>query len=460
MSSSEGVLSAISRQARTRPVSPAVRDLDQDLTYAELEHEAGRVAAVLTDAGVGAGDRVALHLGNSVDWIVAALGCLWVGAIFVPLAVTDPDARLAAVLDDCAPCLVVTADRRADASPKRSPTFLNKFRSVAISQLRGAGGSPPGRVPAGDRVAYAIYTSGTTGTPKGVLIGNIAFAAAVDEASKALGFSPDTRALCVSPFHFDGSFGTLFPTLYSGGALVIRPRDALLFPRTFFSAVEQERITLTGFSPSYLRILLASPQITRLVGTSLELVALGGEACGVADVEALWAAAPHLRVFNRYGPTETAIAVSHIEITRALTATGTVPIGRPHPGVTFHLLDEDGRIVDHPGQIGELYIGGRQLMCGYWGAPELTAQVLRSDVVPGQVVYRSGDLMYIDESDNYVYVDRADRVIKRNGVRISLVELSDVMRNLAGVTGAACVAFEDDDGRLGIAAFVVADRRR
>src|SRR5579862_2705899 len=109
MSPSEAVLSAILRQARTRPGRPAVRDPDQRLTYAELEHEAGRVATGLTAAGLAAGDRVALYLGNSVDWVIAALGCLWIGAIFVPLAVTDPEARVSAVLEDCAPSLVVTA---------------------------------------------------------------------------------------------------------------------------------------------------------------------------------------------------------------------------------------------------------------------------------------------------------------------------------------------------------------
>ena len=170
-------------------------------------------------------------------------------------------------------------------------------------------------MPAPERVAYAIYTSGTTGTPKGVLIGNAAFSAAVTAAVDALGLDQATRTLCVSPFHFDGSFGTLFPTLFAGGSVVIRPREALLFPRTFFNAVANEDITYTGFSPSYLRLLLASPQMGKLAGTTLEVVALGGEACSAADVEALWAAAPGLRVFNRYGPTETTIAVTHVELT-------------------------------------------------------------------------------------------------------------------------------------------------
>ena len=123
----------------------------------------------------------------------------------------------------------------------RPPT---RSTSVSMAQLRRPGAEPPDLHPDPHGLAYAIYTSGTTGAPKGVVITNPAFAAAVAATADALGIDAQTRGLCVSPFHFDGSFGTLFPTLYAGGALVIRPREALLFPRTFFNAVKQEGITV------------------------------------------------------------------------------------------------------------------------------------------------------------------------------------------------------------------------
>jgi acyl-coenzyme A synthetase/AMP-(fatty) acid ligase len=162
-------------------------------------------------------------------------------------------------------------------------------------------------------------------------------------------------------------------------------------------------------------------------------------------------------VFNRYGPTETTIAVTHVELTEDQVADGTVPLGHPHPGVTFLLVDDEDATVDGPDRPGELYIGGVQLMAGYWGSPELTARVLRTDLVPGAVVYRTGDVAYRNRRGEYVYVERADRVVKRSGVRISLVEVADAVRGLPGVADAACVVF-DDEGAVGIAAFVVTDR--
>jgi acyl-coenzyme A synthetase/AMP-(fatty) acid ligase len=104
--------------------------------------------------------------------------------------------------------------------------------------------------------------------------------------------------------------------------------------------------------------------------------------------------------------------------------------------------------------VGELYIGGVQLMAGYWANPELSREVMRDDILPGEAVYRTGDLAYRDDRGDYVYVDRVDRVVKRSGVRISLVELNASMNKIPGVDAVACVRF-DREGELGIVAFVV-----
>jgi D-alanine--poly(phosphoribitol) ligase subunit 1 len=452
--SSTDVLVAIAEHARTGPDRPAVKDLQRDLTYGELLSEAALVGSGLSARGVEAEDRIALFLPNSVDFVVVALACLSIGAIFVPLAVGDPPARLAVIVGDCTPGLIVISD--GDGTRTGLPAGPEHTEEVAISMLRATDRDRPVFEPSPESGAYIIYTSGTTGTPNGVLIGRGAFAAAVAASASALGLDVDTRTLCVSPFHFDGSFGTVFPVLFSGGAVVLRLRDALLFPRTFFNAVVNEGITYTGFSPSYLRLLLSSPQMATLSESSLRLIALGGEASSPADVLAIWAAAPGMVVFNRYGPTEATIAVSHMKVTPEGTAAGTVPFGRPHAGVTFYLFDEEDRLVETSNQLGELYVGGNQLMIGYWGNPALTAKVFRSDLLAGETLYRTGDMVYRDQSGDYVYVDRADRVINRSGIRISLVELSHTLRLLDSVSAAACLAF-DNEGQLGIVAFVVSD---
>jgi len=449
-----GVLGTILRLAEEQPDHAAAKDLAKELTYRQLCDAAGAVGFRLTQLGIREGDRVALYLENSVDFVIAALGCLWVGAIFVPLAVGDPEARLKLILDDCDPAMVIESG--ADGHDRTVQGSLSQHASVDIFELIEPGIYQSPIQESSDRTAYAIYTSGTSGTPKGVLISGGAFSTAVFAAANALGLGRDTKALCVSPFHFDGSYATLFSTLVAGGSIVLRPRDALMFPRTFFEAIANETITYTSFSPSYLRLLCASGSLSTLASTKLKIIGLGGEAVSVGDVHALWAAAPGIRLFNRYGPTETTISVTNFELTPDLIAGGQVPIGLPHIGTTFHIIDTDGRVVEGADAIGELFVGGRQLMSGYLGEPALTAQVVLEDVIPGERVYKTGDLVFRDGAGCYVYFDRADRVIKRNGVRISLVELTQTVQGLPGIRSAVCSTF-NESGHLGIVAFVVLD---
>jgi len=452
MLTSPSVLHEIINRALADPSHPAATDLDRELSYAELIDESARLATGLNDHGVNEGDRVALLIPNSVDFIVAALASLWVGAIFVPLAITDPPSRLETIVADCTPALVITSARDG----QKPPISLGGVQPVPLQELREECRAPAPESNDSSSVAYMIYTSGTTGSPKGVQISNAAFAAAVRSIADALGMTRTTRTLCVSPFHFDGSYANLFPTLVVGGTVIVRPREALLFPRTFFNTVEQEKITYSGFTPSYLRVLLASPQVSNLSNSTLEMIALGGEAISVTDLRAFWTRLPSIRVFNRYGPTETTIAVTNVELTPNMIEGGTVTFGRPHPGVSFVLVDEHERVIEAAYQTGELYIGGDQLMDGYWANPELTSHVMRSDLVPDVKLYRSGDLAYRDEDGNYVYVDRTDRVVKRSGVRISLVELSASMNKIDDVAAVACLTF-DRDGELGIVAFVISE---
>jgi D-alanine--poly(phosphoribitol) ligase subunit 1 len=445
------VLHEIIDRALTEPDHSAASDLDRELSYAQLIEETARVGAGLRVRGVAAGDRVALLIPNSVDFIVAAMACLWIGAVFVPLAVSDPWARLISVVADASPTLVITTSR----SDEELPNSIDGVAVVALDLLREEQRAPD-YTSDPSRVVYMIYTSGTTGKPKGVRIGDAAFTAATHSTANALGLSRTTRTLCVSPFHFDGSYANLFPTLISGGTVFMRPREALLFPRTFFNTVANEKINYSGFTPSYLRLLLASPQMSNLRDSTLGTIALGGEACSVGDLRTLWSQAPAIRVFNRFGPTETTIAVTNVELTSAMIEEGVVTIGRPHPGVSFVLVDDDGKVIDSSNRIGELYIGGVQLMDGYWADPDLTDTVMRRDVVPDQLLYRTGDLVYRADDGNFVYVDRADRVVKRSGVRISLVELNSSMSQLDHVTAVSCLTF-DREGDLGIVAFVATD---
>ena len=446
----QDTLALVLRHASDAPRSTAVADDQETFSYEELSERVVAIASGLSALGVGPGDRVALYLDNSAAFVTVALGCLWLGAPFVPLSVRDPHGRIARIVADCAPALVVTGPDGAGVAP------FGTRRAVAVEDVLGRSGPTPPRAEDFERDAYMIYTSGTTGSPKGVRIPERAFRWSVTSSARLFWLDQATRALCVSSFHFDGSYGTIFPTLVAGGGLVVPKREDMLFLKNFCNAVHHG-ITHTSFSPSYLRLLVASRQLSRLAGSELRTLAVGGEECVAEDVAKLWGALPRLRVFNRYGPTEATIAVTTYEVSRDDVKAGKVPIGTPHAGVDFSLVRPDGtdNLVERAGEVGELYIGGEQLMRGYWGDEEFSRAVLRSDVVAGEVLYKTGDLAYYDDSGRYFYWGRSDDVVKRNDVRISLGEVASELGGVEGVTGAVCLAF-DNDGRLGIAAFVEA----
>ncbi len=445
------LLDHIVAHAVSHPERLSLKDQHRALSYGQLLQEVRATAAGLSQRGIVAGDRVAIQMSTSVDAVVCALACLSVGAIFVPMSTVDPAARTRRILDDCAPAVVVQGtyppdDARYGGRPVVRPADLRSSAMVEHEPLSG------------ERPAYCIYTSGTTGVPKGVLVGLASLWHAVEDTIAALGIGSCTRALSISSFHFDGSFGLLFPVPAGGGLLVINRQEPVLLPRRFINTVLTERINLAFCSPSYLRLLLACPDLSLLRSSSLKTIGLGGEALSAATVLAIHDALPQVCLFNRYGPTETTIAVTSHRVDPLLVKLHEpVPIGYPHPGVTFHLVDEEGRLFDEVDRGGELYIGGDQLMEGYWRDPGLSAKVLRRDLVPGRVLYRTGDLVARRPGGEYVYLGRVDRVIKRNGVRISLDEIELVLRSQPGVRHAACVAVEGDDDAVKIVAFVTAD---
>ena len=282
-----------------------------------------------------------------------------------------------------------------------------------------------------------IYTSGTTGVPKGVRARQDAICWETCRTAEVLGLDRPTGLGRVG-VQFRRSYGLVFPVLAAGGALIVPRREDILYPKRFYQFVVDEEITFTSFSPSYLRLVMRARQSVRLAGSRLRALYPGRQECVAADVRKLWSVLPEVRVFNRYGPTETTVAVTTYEVTPDDVASGHIPIGTPHRGTDFFLVDEDSRLVPGPSAPGELYIGGKQLIRGYWGDEKLSERVLRVDVVPGQTLYKTGDLVYRDPAGRYMYMGRLDDVVKRNGVRISLAEVARAFHDVPGVTAVAC----------------------
>jgi D-alanine--poly(phosphoribitol) ligase subunit 1 len=441
--------------ARASPKRWALRAADEELTYLALAQRTSVAASALRSAGVGEGDRVGLLLGGSAAFVIAMAACLEVGAIFVPLPLTDPDARLRQIIEDCRPVVVIACEQ------DRARAARAGARVLTPTALRDP--SAAGQAPALDadpsRLSYIVYTSGTTGTPKGVAIRWASVANFIIHTVMTFDLSETTIALCTSPPHFDGSFGSLFGVLAAGGQLVFRGQQVPL-PREYLRWVHEHRITHASGSPSYLRMLArADPEHWREAQT-LRTFGMGGEDCSPEDLRRLRELHPQLRIFNRYGPTETTIVASSFEVTDAsLRQARKIPLGMPHEGVEFVLADHTGRVLEGMGVTGELCIGGVQVMAGYWADTSQTERVMRRDLLPGKTLYATGDLVRRDEDGLYTYLGRMDEVVNRAGHRIALAEIGKALRDVEGVQDAVVTAIEDDR-RVIITAHLVLERMR
>jgi len=436
-----GVWPRLERRLAAAPQDTAVTDRAGDWSGGDLLAASARVAAALVAQGIGPGDRVAIHLENGASHLVGILACLRIGAVFTPIAFQYTTRREIGILARCGARAVI-------CRPGAEQTVALMAETAAVAVDIDA---PPNAPPAPDRPAgpddpvYCVYTSGSTGTPKGVLIADRSLCHFIDATQRVFGLGPETVALCLSPFHFDGAFGSLFSVLTAGGRLVVAPGRRTT-PTEFVALCRDHAVTHTSFAPSFLNLLAASPRLADLAATPLGTIGLGGEDCRRDDLIRLAQTCPGIRVFNRYGPTETTVVVASCELTPALLAeTAELPIGQPAPGIRFYLA-EDGRLVEGAGRPGELLIGGAQTMLGYLDAPDQTEAALDRRLVPGEALYRTGDLAYRDAEGRYVYLDRLDNVINRAGVRISLSEIARAALALDGVDDAAALSEETDLG--------------
>jgi amino acid adenylation domain-containing protein len=411
--SPRGIRTLIQERVAAHPDALAVCDTaGAALSYAELWERSGWLAADLASRGIGAGDRVALALGRSVDFVVAVLGVIRAGAAYIPLDPMAPPERVDGILADAEPAVILAAPHPLPALP---PT---RTRVVTGLPDRDPGTLLPDPASDPESVFYIGFTSGSTGRPKGVMIPHRAverFATAPNYVR----FEPGLRVACLGNPAFDIILFEVWTTLAGGGTAVILP-DAVDIPITDWAAVlAGERIDMLFLTTALLEmIVLENPRAFASVRT----VIFGGDVVDPGALRAICAAEPPRELVHVYGPTETAtFASSHVCRGEELRDARRVPIGKAVQSTTLSLRDADLRPVPS-GEVGEICIGGPQVALGYLGLPELTAE--RFVVLPeGERIYRTGDLGRLLPDGTFDFVGRADRQVKVRGFRVELGEI-------------------------------------
>ncbi|WP_215452284.1 non-ribosomal peptide synthase/polyketide synthase [Streptomyces sp. ATCC 21386] len=442
-------------QVRRRQEAVALVFEDEELTYAELDERANRLAHALIARGAGPERIVALALPRSAELIVAEVAVLKSGAAYLPIDHDYPADRIAYMLGDARPvCMVTTAETARDLpDPEGGLALLELDSPATTAELAGRPVHDPTEADRGApltvlNAAYVIYTSGSTGRPKGVVLAHGGVAKLVATQSERFGIGPHSRVLQFASPSFDVAFWDLCLGLLSGGRLVVVPAERRVPGAPLADYANAHGITFMILPPA---LLAAMPDDIELPPTATLLA--GTER---VSPELVGRYARGRMMFNAYGPTEATTNSTLGLCDPDIPAGAIVPIGVPDPGTRAYVLDAFLRPVP-AGVTGELYLGGAGLARGYLGRPDLTAERFVADPFgePGERLYRTGDLVRWRADGRLEFLGRADAQVKIRGFRIEPGEIESVLRGHPAVDQVTVVVREDRPGDRRLAAYVV-----
>ena len=456
------------------PDRPALEAAGQTLTYRELRALSARLAAALQQGDAGDEPLVGVLAHRTPAAFAGVLGTLMAGRAYVPLNPTFPPERTRLMLERCGARAIVAdaggAGQLAEVLLGHTPGMLvlapdhpdpaALAAALPAHTVLGAGDLPapeawaaPGVQP-GD-LAYVMFTSGSTGTPKGVMVSHANACHYIARMSERYELTEADRCSQMFEPTFDVSVFDMFCAWQAGACLCCPDRRTLLKPGKW---IRDSGLTLWFSAPSLGIIMRRLGQLKPGSFPALRWSLFAGEALPVELASAWQAAAPNSTVENLYGPTEvTVVCVLHrFDPEAGADEQGTVPIGRPVPGLTVVVADEELREVA-PGEIGELLVAGPQVAQGYWRDPARTAEAFVTPPGRAEVHYRTGDRVRrpAQPDGTMSYLGRADHQIKVHGIRIELGEVEAAIRRESGSESVACVGWpRTATGADGIEAFV------
>ena len=444
-------------QAAATPHAVAVMYESSQLTYAELNAQANQLAHHLRGLGVKPDALVAICVERCLNMVVGLLAILKAGGAYVPLDPAYPKDRLAFMLEDSNPLVLLAQGRFKNlltgmtiAVPMTDldadfPMWANQPNTNLDCHDLGL---------APTHLAYVIYTSGSTGKPKGVMIEHKEVINMITDLKNRYQICTEDRILQFAPIAFDVSVEEIFVTLLSGAALVLRSDDWIAGASKFWALCEKKGVSVVNLPTLFWQQLVQEDQA--VIPTTIRQIIIGSEAVN-SKVLADWFERESYRpkLFNAYGPTETTVnATIHEPSTDSLSWQS---IGRPIANTCIYILDANNQPVPI-GLAGELYIGGTGIARGYLNRPDLTSERFVDDPFSAEAdarMYKTGDLARWLVDGTIEFLGRNDFQVKIRGFRIELGDIEVKLAEHPAVREVAVLAREDSDGDKRLVAYLV-----
>ncbi|REG14281.1 non-ribosomal peptide synthase protein (TIGR01720 family)/amino acid adenylation domain-containing protein/natural product biosynthesis luciferase-like monooxygenase protein, partial [Archangium gephyra] len=442
------------QQVALRPNAIAVEFGEQRLTYRELDARSNQLAHLLRSHGVGPDSLVALFLERSVELIVSLVGILKAGGAYLPLDASYPAQRLAFMLEDAPPRLLLTSRALRSQLPVSDSLPCLLWEELS---LKSQPTSAPDSGVTSRNLAYVDFTSGSTGRPKGVAIEHRSVLRLLHGATYAH-LGPEETFLLLAPISFDATTLEVWGPLVHGARLVVFPPQSPSDLELLTQVLQRHGVTTLH---------LTSGLFTQVVDHKLDSLRGLRQLLTGGDV----VSAPHVRrvleqlripVTACYGPTESTLFTSCFRMTHPEQPGDSVPIGSPIANTQLYLLDAHLRPVP-VGVPGELYIGGDGLARGYLSRPELTAERFIPNPFssqPGERLYRTGDLARWRPDGVLKFLGRLDNQVKIRGFRVELAEVEAALLAHPEVREAVAVVREDSPGNKRLVAYVTSDSQQ
>ncbi|PHM54491.1 non-ribosomal peptide synthetase [Xenorhabdus sp. KK7.4] len=443
-------------QAAQRPDATAITFEHQSISYGELNRRANQLAHHLIALGVRPDDRVGICLERSLNMVVGILAILKSGGAYLPLDPAYPAERLAYMLEDATPVVLLTQTTLADKLACSVPTVLLDNPALHLEAQPDSNPDTQALGLTSNHLAYVIYTSGSTGQPKGVMVEHRNILRLIINNGFADIGPDDCVAHCANPA-FDAATWEIWSALLNGSCLHIVPHTVVLEPTGFREALIRGKVTALWLTAGLFNEYLDTLQP---VFGQLRYLLVGGDVLNPQKIkQVLSADHPPAHLINGYGPTESTTFATTYAITAPIDGMQSIPIGRPIANTRIYLLDAAQQMVA-PGAIGELYIGGAGVARGYLNQPKLTAESFLPDPfssVPEARMYKTGDLGRYLPDGNIDYLGRNDSQVKVRGFRIELGEIENALAAHPQVKQAVVIDREHSGHKVLAAYLVIED---
>ncbi|TCP59054.1 amino acid adenylation domain-containing protein [Tumebacillus sp. BK434] len=435
-------------QVERTPDAIALVFEDQELTYRELNNRANHAAQSLQACGVGPDDVVGVYLERSPELLTALLATHKAGGGYLPLDPGYPQERLAFMIRDAKPKVILIQPSLAGQLPPHDAQVLTLTGEEQSDLLPN-----PSSLVRPEHLAYIIYTSGSTGQPKGVMVEHRSASHFFTGMDGAVGCGGKDTILALTSIGFDISVLELFWSLTRGTKVILLTEQEI--SETGLSISEyslrkqllRHQATILQCTPSMMNMIISAPEGLAALAP-LQKILLGGEALPPTLARQLLQNT-NARLFNLYGPTEATVYAAHYEVTD--TELHSIPLGRPLSNSTHYILDKQLQPVPI-GVAGELHIGGAGVTRGYLGRDELTAErFIPNPFGPGRL-YKTGDLACYLPDGNIKFLGRLDHQVKVRGYRVELGEIETRLLEHVAIHEAAVLARDNT-----LIAYVVAE---